>query len=70
MGIKALTKLLMGHKKALGLLAEVVAIVGKLTRTWEVLCSSVTLMSSFSREGGRYLKPSHLKSYLRIFHGS
>lgn len=44
MGIKALTKLLMGHKKAVRLLAEVVAVVGKLTKTPEVLCSFVTLI--------------------------
>lgn len=44
MGIKALTKLLVGHKKAVSLLAEVVAIVGRLTKTRELLCSFVPLI--------------------------
>lgn len=57
MGIKALTKLLMGHNKAVRLLAmwqqwlcwlcrlccEVVAMVGKLAKTQEMLCSFVPL---------------------------
>lgn len=54
MGIKALIELLTGHKKAVRLLAmwqqwpcwlccEAVAMVGKLAKTQEVLCSFVPL---------------------------
>lgn len=42
MEMKALTKLMMEHKKAVRLLAEVVAMLGKLAKTQEVLCSFVT----------------------------